>query len=571
MKYKKDINKYYVTTPIYYVNDKPHIGHAYTTIIADTLARSAKINNNDVFFLTGTDEHGKKVEQKALSLGITPQELVDDLAPSFKTLSELMSCYPSYFIRTTNNKHKNFVQKIWKEMEKSGKIYLGKYSGWYANSDECFYEDSEIIDGRAPTGAKVEWLEEECYFFKLSEFKDDLLEFYKKNPDFIKPKERYNEVIKFVNNLRDLCISRSSCSWGINVPDTEKKHVIYVWLDALFNYISALYIVFDDNEFNDDKPIDLDILKEYFWPCNLHIIGKDILMFHAVYWPAFLMSLNITPPHQILAHGWWTNEGQKISKSIGNVIDPLEIIKTIPADWLRYFMLREVPLGLDGNYSELSLKTRINADLVNNIGNLIQRSISLIVKYFDGIIDNSSYDYDTSNKLEFSLKLEISKLNTDVHSLTMSYKIHEALEKIIMIGRMANIYIDRESPWNLKNDLLKMHKILKILAEVIIVIGIAFQPFMPIYSLKILEIFGIKQNIFIIDKKFAINKQIENNNFIFDEKKHDINYYNKKEHYNIINSLDLNNCILYENAESLIKDYNKIKLPKNFIFPRIND
>ncbi|MCL4167767.1 UNVERIFIED_CONTAM: hypothetical protein GTU68_053409, partial [Idotea baltica] len=360
--------KYYVTTPIYYVNGAPHLGHAYTTVSTDALARFKRLDGYDVMFLTGTDEHGQKVEKAASVKGVDPQSFTDECSEIFKSLLTKLSVKNDDFIRTTEPRHKDYVKNIWKQMIENGDIYLDKYSGWYAVTDEAFYAESELIDGKAPTGAVVEWVEEESYFFKLSKYQDKLIEFYEANPGFIKPESRRNEVMSFVKGgLRDLSVSRTSFNWGIDVPNDE-KHIMYVWLDALFNYLSA---------------IDTDDKKD-FWPCDVHVVGKDILRFHAVYWPAFLMSVGIELPKCIFAHGWLLVDGAKMSKSVGNVVDPVALVDEYGVDYMRYQILKEMPFGNDGSFSKNTFITKVNAELCNNIGNLIQRVVSFAHKNCDG-------------------------------------------------------------------------------------------------------------------------------------------------------------------------------------------
>src|SRR5215475_3326879 len=344
--------RYYITTPIYYVNDSPHIGHAYTTLSCDVLARFMRLDGFDVHFLTGTDEHGQKVEKSAAAAGLDPQAFTDRVSAEFKALAEQLNCSFDNFIRTTEARHTRACQALWQKLVENGDIYLGKYAGWYAVRDEAFYAESELIDGKAPTGADVEWVEEPSYFFRLSAWQDRLLAFYDANPDCIGPRSRRNEVISFVKSgLLDLSVSRTSFKWGIPVPG-DPAHIMYVWLDALTNYITA--VGYPD--------VDSDMFKR-FWPADLHMVGKDILRFHTVYWHAFLMAAGIAPPKRVFAHGWWTNEGQKISKSLGNVIDPLKLVEEFGLDPVRYFLLREVPFGSDGNFSREQMVKRINADL----------------------------------------------------------------------------------------------------------------------------------------------------------------------------------------------------------------
>ena len=337
------MSNYYITTPIYYCNSSPHLGHAYTNIACDILARYHRLKNENVYFLTGTDEHGQKVEQAAKQKKISPKKLTDRLSESFKELAKFLNCTNNDFIRTTEQRHKTSVHNLWNILLKNDEIYLGKYKGWYSISDEAFFDEKELkkvnLEYFAPTGSKVEWIEEESYFFKLSNWKDKLLEFYSKNPGFVAPQTRFNEVISFVKGgLNDLSISRTTFKWGINVPNNN-KHVIYVWLDALQNYLSALN--FPNRDSN---------LYKNFWP-GIHVVGKDILRFHSVYWPAFLMAANLPPPKRIYSHGWWTNEGNKISKSLGNTIDPFKIVNDFGLDEVRYFLFSQVPFGDDGDFS----------------------------------------------------------------------------------------------------------------------------------------------------------------------------------------------------------------------------
>lgn len=459
------MNKFYVTTPIYYVNGEAHIGHAYTTILADVLARFQKLSGKNVMFLTGTDEHGQKIYQTAMEKGIQPQEFVNSIVPKFKELWLQMNCEYDYFIRTTDEAHKAFVQNIWNQMIEKDYIYLGKYSGWYAMRDEAFYAESDLIDGKAPTGAPVEWVEEPSYFFRLSAFTDRLLEFYENNPDFVAPNYRFNEVKAFVRSgLRDLSVSRISVKWGIPVPGDE-KHVIYVWLDALFNYSSAV------------------ANKQEFWPCDVHIVGKDILQFHAVYWPAFLMAIDIQPPKQILAHGWWKNNGEKMSKSLGNVLNPIDILNQFGRDYMRYFMLREMPVGQDGSFSNDALIHRINGELINNIGNLVQRVTAFAYKNMNGIVQvPNEFLFEDSELMKFAQ----NAIDT-VTELMKDYKFGEAIGVILDIGHKANGYIERNAPWKLKENLERMQQVVYCLLKCIRIIGILLQPFVPDSAKKILS------------------------------------------------------------------------------------
>jgi methionyl-tRNA synthetase len=491
-------NRYYITTPIYYVNDVPHIGHAYTTVAADVIARFMRLSDKEVMFLTGTDEHGQKVEKSAISRGLSPQEFTDELSMSFQKLMEFYNISNDDFIRTTAAHHKNGVEAFWQKLQDSGNIYLGKYSGWYSVRDEAFYDESELTtEGLAPTGAPVEWVEEPSYFFALSKWQDKLLDFYQSHPEFIRPKSRYNEVVSFVKNgLNDLSISRTSFQWGINVP-SDDTHIIYVWLDALTNYISALGYPDETGNFKN------------FWPAQAHIVGKDIVRFHAVYWPAFLMAAGIALPECIVAHGWWTNEGQKISKSLGNTIDPLKLVEEFGVDQVRYFLMREVIFGSDGNYSRANLINRINSELANKIGNLMQRTLTFIHKNNDGEVPIVSDEYiELAHRSSLlSRAYEVSIQN---HGLMKNFDINKVMDNIISITDEANIFIDHEAPWKLKNiDRTKMLEILYILLETLRYIAIMLQPFMPDSASKMLDQLGVdsdERNFEHLTRAYAIKR-----------------------------------------------------------------
>jgi len=481
-----DKNKnFYITTPIYYVNDVPHIGHAYTTIICDTIARFNNWLGNNVNFLTGTDEHGQKVEKSALNAGIDPQDFTDKVSKSFIELSKKLEITNNDFIRTTEQRHKKAVEHLWNKLENTGDIYLDKYAGWYSIRDEAFYSSDEITDNAkgekiALNGSAVEWLEEPSYFFKLSSWQDKLLKFYENNPDFVSPKSRYNEVLSFVNKgLEDLSISRTTFKWGIPVPNNE-KHVIYVWLDALTNYLSGV----DYPNTNSDK------WKRY-WPASIHVVGKDILRFHAIYWPAFLMAANIELPKKIYAHGWWTFNGEKMSKSIGNVIDPNHIIKNYGLDQLKYFLLREVRFGQDGDFSEDALIKRINSDLANDYGNLAQRVLSFIHKNNEGLTPNY-YEYSKEDKI---LLQQMDNIKDKVIEYMENFQITSALEELWLIIRKANAYIDEQAPWNLKKaDLNRMHTVLYVLCTIIKKVSLIAINFVPIGANNILDQLSIDKN-----------------------------------------------------------------------------
>ena len=471
------MKKFYITTPIYYVNDSPHIGHAYTTLAADVIARFMRMDGYDVHFLTGTDEHGQKIEKSALASGVEPQKFTDEVSERFRALAKILNISNDDFIRTSENRHKEVVKEIWLKMLANETIYLSKYDGWYSVRDEAFYDESEIVDGKAPTGAPVEWVEEPSYFFKLSHFQDKLLEFYEKNPNFIAPESRRNEVLSFVKSgLKDLSVSRTSFKWGIPVPNDE-SHVMYVWLDALFNYYSAV------------KTNELD----HFWPTDLHLVGKDILRFHAVYWPAFLMACDLPLPSRLFAHGWWTIEGEKMSKSLGNVISPNDLVESYGVDYTRYFLMREIPFGNDGNFSKDSLALRVNSELCNNIGNLAQRVLAFINKNVNAsLAEGSTETQDDLQLIENGYKL-IEKIRNHMSSQA----IHFAIEEIVRYGSSANEYIDRNAPWNLKKtDQERMKTVLNTLTEVIRIIAVLLKPFIPGAADKMLNNLGIECNSF---------------------------------------------------------------------------
>ncbi|EEC11391.1 MULTISPECIES: methionine--tRNA ligase [spotted fever group] len=475
-------NTYYITTPIYYVNDVPHIGHAYTSVASDVIARFMRLRSFDVMFLTGTDEHGQKVEKAAINKNIDPQKFTDQTSESFRHLMTAMHISNDDFIRTTENRHKEAVAVFWQKLLDNGTIYEGFYEGWYAVRDEAFYDESELTEGKlAPMGAPVEWVKEPSYFFNLSKWQDKLLEFYEANPDFIRPISRRNEVISFVKSgLKDLSVSRTTFNWGIKVPNNE-KHVIYVWLDALANYISVLD--YPDEQSNYGK----------FWPANLHVVGKDILRFHAVYWPAFLMAAEIPLPKTIMAHGWWTNEGQKISKSLGNTIDPIKLIDEFGVDQVRYFLMREVTFGADGNFARSNLITRINSELSNKIGNLLQRTTAFVYKNNDGKVPLLTQDV-IDKIYELPILKNASKFAEQNILLMDKTEINKILEKIINLAEEANIYIDSEAPWNLKKiDPDKMLEVLYTLLEVLRYIAIMLLPFIPSSANKMLDQLGVNK------------------------------------------------------------------------------
>ena len=472
---------YYITTPIYYVNGAPHIGHAYTTIACDVLARWKRLDGFDVFFLTGTDEHGQKVEKAAADAGVEPQVFVDQVSAVFHDLAQSLQITNDDFIRTTEQRHKDSCAALWRTLIASGDIYLGAYEGWYAVRDEAFYGEGELTtrpDGTkiAPSGAPVEWVREPSYFFRLSAWQDRLLEFYDAHPDFIAPNSRRNEVLSFVRGgLTDLSVSRTSFRWGIPVPD-DAAHVMYVWLDALTNYITAA-----------GYP-DPNAPRWRFWPADLHMVGKDILRFHAVYWPAFLLAAGLETPKRVFAHGWWTVAEEKMSKSLGNVIDPRALVAEFGLDPIRFFLLREVPFGNDGDFSRRALISRLNVELANDLGNLAQRSLSLIGKNCYGALPApGAVTEDDAAMLEAARALpDLMRAQLDRQAF------HEALEEAWRVIRAGNGYIDRQAPWALrKTDLARMEAVLRVLADVLRVVATVLQPVMPDSMARMLDQLGV--------------------------------------------------------------------------------
>ena len=466
--------KFYITTPIYYVNDNPHIGHAYTTLACDVLARFKRLDDYDVMFLTGTDEHGQKVQMAAEKAGISPKDFTDKVSKNFEYLASKMGFSHDCFIRTTEARHYESCQKIWRRLMDRGNITLSSYSGWYSVRDEAFFAENELVNGVAPTGAPVEWVEEPSYFFNLSKWQQPLLDFYETHPDFVAPESRFNEIKRFVEGgLNDLSISRTTFDWGVPVPN-DQEHVMYVWLDALTNYITA-------TNWNNKEQNQFD----KWWPADLHMVGKDILRFHAVYWPAFLMAAELPLPKRIFAHGWWTNEGEKISKSLGNVINPIALIEEYGLDQIRYFMMREVPFGRDGDFSKTALINRINSDLANDLGNLAQRVLSIIFKNLDSKIPSIPEDLQ---KEDHFLLNKLKELPNNVRVLINEQSFHEALRIIWHVIAEANRYVDKQAPWSLKKtDFNRMSEVLGVLVEVLRGVCLILQPFMPDASEKLLD------------------------------------------------------------------------------------
>jgi len=472
---------YYITTPIYYPSAKPHMGHAYSSIIADFFARFKRIDGFDVHFLTGTDEHGLKIQRAAENKNIDPLEFCDQISLTFRNLSKILNLSNTDFIRTTEERHKKTVQHLWSELEKNDDIYLSQYSGWYSVSDEAYYNEDEIIDKDGKkvaetSGSLVEWIEEESYFFRLSKWQDKLLDYYDKNIDFIAPKSRKNEVVSFVKGgLKDLSISRKAFSWGIKVPDNP-DHVIYVWLDALTNYISAL-----------NYPNTNDILFKKFWPASVHLIGKDILRFHAVYWPAFLMAAKIPLPNKVYGHGWILSGEEKMSKSKGNILDPIDIINTYGLDPLRYYLIKEVSFGNDGNISQDKLEDCINSDLANNYGNLCQRVTAFAEKNCSSKVpENKNFNNDDLTMLnKFTNNLETIRQEIDKQNINFYINF------IVSALFEANKYFNDQEPWKKKDDKDRLNTIVYTSLEIIRKISFMLYPIIPDSIDKALKIFNL--------------------------------------------------------------------------------
>ena len=488
---------FYITTPIYYPSGKPHMGHAYSSIIADFFARFKSIDDYKVHFLTGTDEHGLKIQRSAEKAGKEPKEFCDQISQTFKDLSKTLNLSNTDFIRTTEDRHKKTVQHLWSLLEKNDDIYLSNYSGWYSVSDEAFYNEDEIeeIDGKKiakSSKSNVEWIEEESYFFRLSKWQKPLLEFYENNPDFILPESRKNEVISFVKSgLKDLSVSRKTFTWGIPVPSND-KHIIYVWLDALTNYLSAL-----------NYPDTNDELFKKFWPASIHLIGKDILRFHAVYWPAFLLAAKIELPKKVYGHGWILSGEEKMSKSKGNILDPLKIIEEYGLDPLRYYLVKEVSFGNDGNISQERLEDCINSDLANNYGNLCQRVTAFAMKNCDGKIpakiDFQPDDLKILNKFQENLDTIRSKINEQNINFYIDFIVNSLFE--------ANKYFNDQEPWKKKDNLIRLNTIVYTTLEIVRKISFLLYPIIPETSLKALKIFNLSEK----DIKL---ETISNNEFI---------------------------------------------------------
>ena len=504
--------KFYITTPIYYPSANFHIGHCYTTIAADAIARFKRLEGYDVFFQTGTDEHGAKIAQKAEEAGVTPKEYVDKIIENAKDLWKALDISYDYFIRTTDEQHIKGVQAIFKKLYDQGDIYKGEYKGLYCVPCESFWTETQLVDGKCPDcGREVKEVTEEAYFFRLSKYQDKLMGLYDKNPNFILPITRKNELVNnFIKpGLEDLCVSRTSVKWGIPV-DFDPKHVVYVWIDALSNYITSLGYP-DENA---------ELFKKY-WPADIHLVGKEITRFHAIIWPALLMALGIDTPKQVFGHGWLIINGGKISKSLGNYKDPREYIKDFGVDAVRYFVLREVPFGSDGNFSVEALIDRTNADLANTLGNLVNRTISMVNKYFDGSINNPKEYLELDQDF---LKM-INELDEKVASKMDNLRISEALEIIFDLLRRSNKYIDETTPWVLaKEDAMKkrLETVLYNLLEAIRVCSVQLEFAIPSTIEKIFAQLNLEDkttkyvdnNNYHVNKAEALFKRIDKEEFL---------------------------------------------------------
>lgn len=477
--------RFYVTTAISYVNAKPHLGHAYEAISTDVIARFKRLDGYDVWFLTGTDEHGQKVEETARAAGQDPKTFCNDVAGSFREMDALLDISNDDFIRTTEPRHRRASQGLWQRLAEAGDIYMGQYEGWYSVRDEAFFAENELTKDEegnylAPSGAPVRWLEEPSYFFRLSDYTDRLLAHYQANPDFILPHYRRNEVVSFVSQgLTDLSISRTSFDWGVPVPGDD-DHVMYVWLDALTNYVTALgFPDEDERKFAD------------FWPADLHVIGKDILRFHAVYWPAFLMSAGLPLPKRVFGHGFLTVQGQKMSKSLGNVLSPDDLVSEFGLDQIRYFLMREVPYGNDGSFSRESMINRINSDLSNDLGNLAQRVLSMIAKNCGAAAPQPGPLSAEDEALLTAARDVLPKMREAMEVQA----IHKALEAVWRVVSDANRYVDAQAPWALrKSDPDRMGTVLYVLADVIRMLGIYVQPVVPGSAGRLLDQLAVAQD-----------------------------------------------------------------------------
>jgi methionyl-tRNA synthetase len=478
------VSRFYITTPIYYINAEPHLGHAYTTMIADCVARAHRLMGDEVFFLTGTDEHGQKVERAAQKAGIATKAFADQTSEKFRALSPLLNISNDDFIRTTEPRHFRAAQELWRRVMERGHIYKGKYEGWYCTVDEVFVPESQLVDGRCPTcGGKVEKISEESYFFKLSAFQDRLRDYYAQHPDFVTPPNRRNEIVAFIEGgLQDLSVSRTSFKWGIPVPD-DPAHVMYVWFDALTNYMTAV-------GYGDSSRAAVERFAQY-WPANVHLIGKEIVRQHGIYWPAFLMAADLPVPEKLVSHGWWMMEGAKMSKSIGNVVRPKDYVDRFGVDAFRYFVMREMVFGQDADFTDDSFLGRYNADLANDLGNLVSRATTMIHRYCDGVVPRPG----EAGEREIEIQAQLLKLIPSVKTHVTRFQLSFALKEIWETIGAANRYIVANEPWKLAKDPARRGQLettLYLIADCLRVIGELLRPFIPASAERSLAMIGVR-------------------------------------------------------------------------------
>jgi len=478
------VSRFYITTPIYYINAEPHLGHAYTTMIADCVARAHRLMGDEVFFLTGTDEHGQKVERAAQKAGMPTKAFADLTSERFRELSPLLNISNDSFIRTTEPRHFRAAQELWRRVKERGYIYKGKYEGWYCTIDEVFVPETQLVDGRCPTcGGKVEKISEESYFFKLSAFQDRLRDYYARHPEFVTPPNRRNEIVAFVEGgLQDLSVSRTSFKWGVPVPD-DPAHVMYVWFDALTNYMTAV-------GFGDPTPAGVEMFEQY-WPANVHLIGKEIVRQHGIYWPAFLMAADLPIPEKLVSHGWWMMEGAKMSKSLGNVVRPKDYVDRFGVDAFRYFVMREMVFGQDADFTDETFLARYNADLANDLGNLVSRATTMIHRYCDGVVPKPGQ----AGEREIEIQEQLLKLIPSVKSHVTKFELSFALKAIWEAIGAANRYIVANEPWKIAKDPSRREQLetaLYLIADCLRVIAELLRPFIPASAERALAMVGVR-------------------------------------------------------------------------------